>query len=115
MVSVEKKRQQAAERQRRRRARLKEEGVTVTLTLSHKEAAMLNELKKVRRMGRQPYSTDEFFQLLLIRDYQKWQAQKIQLGTCEHCGESKASGGCRGDNQRHGACWLQFEANKLNL
>lgn len=115
MVSVEKKRQQAAERQRRRRARLKEEAVTVTLTMSHEEGAMLEELKRVRRMGRAPYTTDEFFMLLLIRNYQAWQAESAQLGKCQKCGLDKASGGCGGENKHLSACWLQIDANQLNL
>lgn len=115
MVSVEKKRQQAAERQRRRRARLKAEAVTVTLTLSHEEAAMLEELKSVRRMGRTPYTTEEFFQLLLIRNYQAWQAESAQLGNCQKCGRDKATGGCGGENKHLSGCWLQIDANQLNL
>jgi hypothetical protein len=45
-------------------ARFKEEGTSVTVTLTKQEEAMLQELCRVRR-PRTPYSTNEFFQLLL--------------------------------------------------
>lgn len=109
------KRELARLRQQRRREKLKQQGVTVTLTLTHEEAAQLYELRKVRRMGRQPYTADEFFQLLLIRDFQKWEKEKQHLGICDFCGKAKAEGGCRGENQKLAACWLQLEANTLNL
>ena len=111
----ERKRELARLRQQRRRQRLKQDGVTVTITLTHQEHAMLTELKSARRMGRQPYTSDEFFQLLLIRNHQLWLQEKARLGTCNHCGKSKAEGGCKGENQKHAACWLQIEANALNL
>ncbi|BCY66047.1 hypothetical protein TUM12133_51260 (plasmid) [Klebsiella pneumoniae] len=53
---------------------------------------MLQELCRVRRPGRTPYSTNEFFQLLLIRNWQQWQEQKAQLGKCQACGKLKAEG-----------------------
>ncbi|WP_249827761.1 hypothetical protein [Escherichia coli] len=74
----------------RRRARLKEEGASVTVTLTKQEEAMLQELCRVRRPGRTAYSTNEFFQLLLIRNWQQWQEQKAQLGKCQACGKLKA-------------------------
>ncbi|EPN9162962.1 hypothetical protein ACT4EA_004158 [Escherichia coli] len=109
------KRELARLRQQRRREKLKQQCVTVTLTLTHEEAAQLDELRSVRRMGRQPYTADEYFQLLLIRDYQKWQEEKQQLGNCDFCGKSKAEGGCRGENKKLAACWLQVDAIALNL
>lgn len=112
----ERKRELARLRQQRRRERLKQECVTVTITLTHHESELLEELKAVRRMGRQPYTTDEFFQLLLIRNHQQWQQEKARLGLCKHCGKSKAEGGCKGENQKlTAACWLKFDANSLNL
>jgi len=108
--------EQARVRQARRRARLKTEGVTVTVTLTHEEASMLEELKQVRRMGREPYSPNEFFQLLLIRNWQSWQADKVQLGVCKKCGKEKMHGGCGGEFQEQSLdCWLRVGANQLNL
>lgn len=108
--------EQARVRQARRRARLKTEGVTVTVTLTHKEAAMLEELKRARRIGREPYSPNEFFQLLLIRNWQTWQEEKVQLGECNKCGKAKIHGGCGGEFREQSLdCWLRVEANQLNL
>ena len=77
---------------------------------------MLNELRKVRKMGRTPYSPNEFFQLLLIRNWQLWQEEKLELGDCTTCGKSKAQGGCLGERKDETfECWLAVEANKLNL
>ncbi|BCY60911.1 hypothetical protein TUM12131_51140 (plasmid) [Klebsiella pneumoniae] len=67
----------------------------MTVTLTKQEEAMLQELCRVRRPGRTPYSTNEFFQLLLIRNWQQWQEQKAQLGKCRACGKLKAEGGAR--------------------
>lgn len=112
----EKQREQARIRQARRRARLREEGASVTVTLTKQEEEMLNELCQVRRMGRPAYSANEFFQLLLIRNWQQWQEQKAQLGMCKACGKPKAEGGCGGERQRETfECWLAAEANALNL
>ncbi|MEY8888181.1 hypothetical protein AB9K39_27225 [Klebsiella pneumoniae] len=91
----DRQRELARIRQARRRARLKEEGTSVTVTLTKQEEAMLQELCRVRRPGRTPYSTNEFFQLLLIRNWQQWQEQKAQLGKCQACGKLKAEGGAR--------------------
>ena len=48
----DRQREQARIRQARRRARLKEEGASVTVTLTKQEEAMLQELCRVRRPGR---------------------------------------------------------------
>lgn len=89
----DRQREQARIRQARRRARLKEEGASVTVTLTKQEEAMLQELCRVRRPGRTAYSTNEFFQLLLIRNWQQWQEQKAQPG--EMPGLRKAESGGR--------------------
>jgi len=116
MPSQETKRQQAAERQRRRRERLKKDGVTVTLPLTHQENAMLDELCQVRRMGRSPYTNTEFIQLLIIREHQKWKKQEAALGKCDLCGKSKAQGGCNGEYQQSTLeCWLASGSLKLAL
>ncbi len=52
----DRQRELARIRQARRRARLKEEGTSVTVTLTKQEEAMLQELCRVRRPGRTPYS-----------------------------------------------------------
>lgn len=57
----DRQRELARIRQARRRARLKEEGASVTVTLTKQEEAMLQELCRVRRPGRTPYSTNEIF------------------------------------------------------
>ena len=112
----DRQREQARIRQARRRARLKEEGASVTVTLTKQEEAMLQELCRVRRPGRTAYSTNEFFQLLLIRNWQQWQEQKAQLGKCQACGKLKAEGGCGGERQSETFnCWLAVEANELNV
>lgn len=112
----DRQRELARIRQARRRARLKEEGTIVTVTLTKQEEAMLQELCRVRRPGRTPYSTNEFFQLLLIRNWQQWQEQKSQLGKCQACGKLKAEGGCEGERKGETFnCWLAVEANELNL
>ncbi|MDM5003214.1 hypothetical protein QT352_29625 (plasmid) [Escherichia coli] len=103
----DRQREQARIRQARRRARLKEEGASVTVTLTKQEEAMLQELCRVRRPGRTAYSTNEFFQLLLIRNWQQWQEQKAQLGKCQACEKLKAEGGCGGERQSETFnCWL---------
>ena len=84
MDKTERERMLARRRQARRRERLRAEGVNVTVTLTHDEAAQLDELRQVRRMGKQPYSPNEFFQLLLIRNWQQWEKEKAALGTCQH-------------------------------
>ncbi len=56
----DRQRELARIRQARRRARLKEEGTSVTVTLTKQEEAMLQELCRVRRPGRTPYSMNEF-------------------------------------------------------
>ncbi|EMV7411115.1 hypothetical protein ACPTLS_005780 [Klebsiella pneumoniae] len=86
MDKTERERMLARRRQARRRERLRAEGVNVTVTLTHDEAAQLDELRQVRRMGKQPYSPNEFFQLLLIRNWQQWEKEKAALGTCQHWG-----------------------------
>lgn len=112
----DRQREQARIRQARRRERLKEEGASVTVTLTKQEEAMLQELCRVRRPGRTAYSTNEFFQLLLIRNWQQWQEQKAQLGKCQACGKLKAEGGCGGERQSETFnCWLAVEANELNV
>lgn len=59
---------------------------------------------------------DEFFQLLLIRNWQQWEKEKAALGTCQHCGKSKSGGGCGGEFQKETyQCWLAQDANALNL
>ena len=50
----DRQRELARIRQARRRARLKEEGTSVTVTLTKQEEAMLQELCRVRRPGRTP-------------------------------------------------------------
>ena len=116
MDKTERERMLARRRQARRRERLRAEGVNVTVTLTHDEAAQLDELRQVRRMGKQPYSPNEFFQLLLIRNWQQWEKEKAALGTCQHCGKSKAGGGCGGEFQKETyRCWLAQDANALNL
>ncbi|HHX6126563.1 TPA: hypothetical protein ACVE12_005498 [Klebsiella pneumoniae] len=58
----------------------------------------------------------QFFQLLLIRNWQQWQEQKAQLGKCQACGKLKAEGGCGGERQSETFnCWLAVEANELNV
>ncbi len=79
MDKTERERMLARRRQARRRERLRAEGVSVTVTLTHDEAAQLEELRQVRRMGKQPYSPNEFFQLLLIRNWQQWEKEKAAL------------------------------------
>nr|QBQ67106.1 Hypothetical protein [Klebsiella pneumoniae] len=54
----DRQREQARIRQARRRARLKEEGASVTVTLTKQEEAMLQELCRVRRPGRTAYSNE---------------------------------------------------------
>ncbi len=116
MDKTERERMLARRRQARRRERLRAEGVSVTVTLTHDEAAQLEELRQVRRMGKQPYSPNEFFQLLLVRNWQQWEKEKATLGTCQHCGKDKAAGGCGGEFKKKTLrCWLRLEANKLNL
>lgn len=59
----------------------------MTVTLTHDEAAQLDELRQVRRMGKQPYSPNEFFQLLLIRNWQQWEKEKprwVHASTAEN-------------------------------
>lgn len=103
----DRKREQARIRQARRRARLKEEGASVTVTLTKQEEAMLHELCRVRRPGRTAYST---------KNWQQWQEQKARLGKCQACGKLKAEGGCGGERQCETFnCWLAVEANELNL
>lgn len=50
----DRQREQARIRCARRRARLKEEGASVTVTLTKQEEAMLQELCRVRRRDEQP-------------------------------------------------------------
>lgn len=50
----DRQREQARIRRARRRARLKEEGASVTVTLTKQEEAMLQELCRVRRRDEQP-------------------------------------------------------------
>lgn len=87
MDKTERERMLARRRQARRRERLRNEGVSVTVTLTHDEAAQLEELRQVRRMGKQPYSPNEFFQLLLIRNWQQWRKKKprwVHASTAEN-------------------------------
>ncbi|WP_407245652.1 hypothetical protein [Klebsiella pneumoniae] len=87
MDKTERERMLARRRQARRRERLRAEGVSVTVTLTHDEAAQLEELRQVRRMGKQPYSPNEFFQLLLIRNWQQWEKEKprwVHASTAEN-------------------------------
>nr|QWP89219.1 hypothetical protein IHCLGBEB_00022 [Escherichia coli] len=53
----DRQREQARIRQARRRARLKEEGASVTVTLTKQEEAMLQELCRVRRPGRTTHAS----------------------------------------------------------
>ncbi len=69
-------------------ARLKEEGTSVTVTLTKQEEAMLQELCRVRRPDERLIQRTNFFQLLLIRNWQQWQEQKAQLGKCRGLAES---------------------------
>lgn len=116
MDKTEHERMLARRRQARRRERLRAENISVTVTLTHEEATQLAELRQVRRMGKQPYSANEFFQLLLIRNWQLWEKEKAALGTCPYCGKDRAAGGCGGEFQKRTyQCWLAQEANKLNL
>lgn len=116
MDKTELERMLARRRQARRRERLRAEGVIVTVTLTHDEATQLEELRQVRRMGKQPYSPNEFFQLLLIRNWQQWEKEKASLGICQHCGKDKGAGGCGGEFQKNTyLCWLALDANALNL
>ncbi|VDB02275.1 hypothetical protein BANRA_05609 [Klebsiella pneumoniae] len=85
----DRQRELARIRQARRRARLKEEGTSVTVTLTKQEEAMLQELCRVRRRTNALFN-ERIFQLLLIRNWQQWQ-QKAQLGKC---GRKAESGGC---------------------
>lgn len=100
MDKTERERMLARRRQARRRERLRAEGVSVTVTLTHNEAAQLDELRQVRRMGKQPYSPNEFFQLLLIRNWQQWEKEKAALGTCQHCGKSNPVAAAAGSFKR---------------
>ena len=115
MDKTERERMLARRRQARRRERLRNEGVSVTVTLTHDEAAQLEELRQVRRMGKQPIHQMSFPaaadpQLATV------EKEKAALGTCQHCGKSKAGGGCGGEFQKETyRCWLAQDANALNL
>ena len=115
-MNKDRERELARLRQARRRARLKENGKTVTVTLTVEEAEQLKELCTVRRMGRTPYTENEFIQLLILRNWQTWEAQRSTLGKCEHCKKEKSEGGCNGKHKSETyKCWLAIEANQLNL
>ncbi|WP_252904095.1 hypothetical protein [Shigella flexneri] len=87
----------------------------MTVTLTKQEEAMLQELCRVRRPGRTAYSTNEFFQLLLIRNWQQWQEQKAQLGNAR-LAEAESGGRLRRRTaERNFNCWLAVEANELNV
>lgn len=115
-MNKDRERELARLRQARRRAKIKENGKSVTVTLTTEEAKQLKELCAARRMGRTPYTENEFIQLLILRNWQAWQAEKQQLGICENCNLEKEKGGCGGKYKDETyKCWLALEANKLNL
>lgn len=113
-VPVEQKRAKAALRQRRCRAQRQANGVM--LTLGEQELGYLTEMCHVRRPGRVAYAPREFIELLIIREWQRWQQQLAALGVCRHCGKDKLSGGCQGEFQNHNtACWLTYDCKEVFL
>ncbi|MGK6847589.1 hypothetical protein ACKU5V_027685 [Klebsiella pneumoniae] len=79
---------------------LKEKGTSVTVTLTKQEEAMLQDVVSGSPSSRRtPIQRTNFFQLLLIRNWQRWQEQKAQLGKCRACGKLKAEGGCEGERR----------------
>jgi hypothetical protein len=65
-------------------------------------------------MGKRAYSPNEFFQLLLIRNWQQWRKKKprwVHASTAENQKPVAAAAGRKETYQ----CWLAQDANALNL
>ncbi|AJW28985.1 hypothetical protein Z042_25670 [Chania multitudinisentens RB-25] len=86
------------------------------LTLGEQELGYLTELCQARRPGRVAYAPREFIELLIIREWQRWQQQSATLGECRHCGKAKLDGGCQGEYQGNStACWLTYDCREVFL
>ncbi|WP_407199284.1 hypothetical protein [Citrobacter portucalensis] len=113
----DRQREQARIRQARRRARLKEEGASVTVTLTKQEEAMLQELCWFVVQDETAYSTNEFFQLLLIRNVATVAGAKGAAGEMPGLRKAESGGRLRRRTAERKTfnCWLAVEANELNV
>ncbi|TKI06398.1 hypothetical protein FCN80_10235 [Martelella alba] len=96
-----------AERKAAQRARAAAAGIhAVEIHLSDSELEMLRCNCALRRPGREPYSADEYLEMLLLQDNAALELQMAQLSKrrCGKCGDPLTITQCchDGDSQ----CWV---------
>ncbi|MCL2899770.1 hypothetical protein [Brenneria tiliae] len=106
----------AAERKAAQRKRQRESGVAkFELNLDAQELEMLGRNCKLRRPGKDPYSMDEYVQLLIRQDdaRMRQRIKSISRRRCGKCGDCLPVAECcmRGDSE----CWNTNGWHELKL
>lgn len=110
-----KKDKTAAARKQRQRQKEKALGLKlVSVKLSQKELAQLEDGCRIRGGVSGPYDVDEYLATLIRLDHEKLLRDVSRLDKCTHCGLD-LPGGCGGDFDGMSECWHTSKARALRL